>query len=206
MKKRGKIILLIFSSIVILTGITIPLLPFILQFQPAYGTPVFEFPVAEPLNITRLSAYNTPNWGEPGIFHNGIDLVIVGPTQLISPCFGIVTKIWFNINPYVGGEVAMIHVLITVNYAWSVKLVLEPFANTTEIRERQLELIVTKVGTRVEPGDLVGTLLWSTNYPHLHYMIMKNGDDVNPYMYSSSTAQTIFDEIAERTNSTIYYH
>ena len=205
MKKGVKIFLIALLSLTIISGIVIPLLPYMLRFQPAYGAPSLEFPLAEPMNVTRLAAYHTPDWGEPGIFHNGIDLKINGPTQLLSPCYGIVERIWYNINPYSGGgEVAMIHVSIRINYGWSVKLVLEPWANTTEFRDKQLAAIIVTVGTRVQPGDLVGTLLYNYENPHLHYMVI-HGSDVNPYLYSSPAAQAIFEEIATRTNSTIYY-
>ncbi|TFF89864.1 MAG: M23 family metallopeptidase [Promethearchaeota archaeon] len=204
MKKSWKIILIILTVMLAITGIIIPILPFLRGWNPAYGTPAIEFPMSEPLNVTKLSAYNTPNWGEPGKYHNGIELVIEGPTDIISPCYGTVNRIWYNINPYTGGEVAMIHVSIRINYGWSVKLVFEPWANTTEVREQQLAAITVKVGSRVKPGDFIGTLLYNHEYPHLHYMILNN-DDVNPYEYSSPAAKAIFDEIAERTNSTIYY-
>jgi murein DD-endopeptidase MepM/ murein hydrolase activator NlpD len=204
MKKGVKIFLIVLVSLTIVSGIIIPLVPFMIGFNPAYGTPSLEFPFTEPMNITKLSGYNHPDWGEPGVFHNGIDLVIEGPSQLISPCYGIVNRIWYNINPYTGGEVAMIHVSILINYRWSLKLVLEPWANTTEFRDKQLAAIAVKVGTKVSPGDFIGTLLYNYEYPHLHYMVM-HGDDVNPYLYSSPAAQAIFEEIAARTNSTIYY-
>ena len=205
MKRRGKIILIVFISLVVLAGIIVPIIPFLI-FTPAYGRPSLEFPIAEQFNVTRLGAYNTPDWGELGIFHNGIDLIINGPTEVISPCFGVVNRIWYNINPYTGdGEVAMIHVSIMINYRWSLKLVFEPWANTTEIREQQLAAIIVKAGDKVEPGDLIGTLLNNYEYPHLHYMVMYNGDDVCPYAYSSITAKNIFIEIAVRTNSTISY-
>lgn len=204
MKKGVKVFLIVMLSLTITSGIVIPLLPYILRFNPAYGAPSLEFPMIEPLNVTSLSAYHTPDWGEPGVFHNGIDLVIIGPTQLISPCYGIVERIWYNINPYTGGEVAMIHVSIRINLRWSVKLVFEPWANTTEMREKQLAAIAVKAGTRVQPGDLIGTLLYNYEYPHLHYMVL-HGSDVNPYLYSSDAAQLVFEEIASRTNSTIYY-
>lgn len=204
-KKRGKIILITITGIIILAGILVPIMPFMLGWNPAYGTPSFEFPMENISTVVGMSAYNTPDWGEPGIFHNGLDLEISAPTPLVSPCFGVIERIWYNINPYTGGEVAMIHVSIRVNYVWSVKLVFEPWANTTEIREQQLEAIVVKKGDRVQPGDLIGTLLYNYEYPHLHYMIMKNSKDVCPYAYSSLTAQAMFEEIAFLTNSTICY-
>jgi len=206
MKKGVKIFLFVCLGLIILSGILIPLTPYMFHFEPAYGAPSLEFPMAEPLNITKLAAYHTPNWGEPGKFHNGIDLEISGPTQIISPCYGWVQRIWYNINPYAGeGEVAMIHVSIMINLAWSVKLVFEPWANSTEFRERQLDAIIVKVGTYVKPGDFIGTLLYNYEYPHLHYMIMRLGKDVCPYDYSSPTAKSIFEDIATRTNSTICY-
>ena len=205
MKKRWKITLVVLSSLVIIAGIIVPLMPYILGWNPAYGTPAIEFPFENPEDITSISAYYTPDWGESGIFHNGIDLVINASSRIVSPCYGIVSRIWYNINPYAGGEVAMIHVAITINFAWSVKLVFEPNANTTELREEQLEAIEVNVGTKVEPGDFVGTLLSNEYYPHLHFMLMNSQGDVCPYHHSSSTAQAIYEDVAERTNCTICY-
>ncbi|MFW9921910.1 MAG: hypothetical protein ACFFDW_01330 [Candidatus Thorarchaeota archaeon] len=204
MKKGLKITLIVFLSVGIISGIIIPLLPFMLGWNPAYGVPEFEFPFENPDDIVKIAAYHTPDWGEPGIFHNGIDLQIDHPSILISPCNGVIEKIWYNINPYSGSNVAMIHVLIRINYLWTVKLVLEPWANTTEIRELQISSVVP-VGAKLETGDIVGTLLFNYEYPHLHYMIMYQGKDVCPYHYSSPAAQAIFEEIALRTNSTICY-
>jgi hypothetical protein len=68
-----------------------------------------------------------------------------------------------------------------------------------------LEAIVVKRGDRVQPDGLVGTLLYNYQYPHLHYMIMKNSKDVCPYAYSSIAAQALFEEVALLTNSTICY-
>ena len=121
MKKKWKITLVVISSLVILAGIIVPLMPYMLGWNPAYGTPAIEFPFEDPNDIVSISAYYTPDWGEPGVFHNGIDLVINESSTIISPCYGIVSRIWYNINPYTGG-VAMIHVAITINFVWSVKV------------------------------------------------------------------------------------
>ncbi|MHA1125134.1 MAG: M23 family metallopeptidase [Candidatus Heimdallarchaeota archaeon] len=203
MKKGVKIFLIVLLVITIISGIVIPLLPFMLRLNPAYGPPTLEFPIADPMNITKLAAYNTPDWGEPGLFHNGIDLKIENATNIISPCYGIVLNIRTSINPYKGH--IMISVNIMVNYGWSVGLGFEPYSNDTVFHELQLSLIVVKAGQRLQPGDLVGTLLNGGEYPHLHYMVNHNFNDVNPYLYSSDAAQLAFEEIATRTNSTIYY-
>ncbi|MHA1738745.1 MAG: M23 family metallopeptidase [Candidatus Heimdallarchaeota archaeon] len=203
MKKGVKIFLIVLLCITIVSGIVIPLLPFMLRLQPAYGAPSLEFPIAEPMNITSLAAYNTPNWGDPGLFHNGIDLKIENATDIISPCHGIVLNIHSSVNPYKGH--IMISVNIIVNLGWTVGLVFEPYANETDFHELQLSLIVVKAGQRVQPGDLIGTLLNGGEYPHLHYMVNQRFSDVNPYLYSSDAAQLAFEEIATRTNTTIYY-
>ena len=44
MKKKWKIVLVVISSLVILAGIIVPLMPYILGWNPAYGTPAIEFP------------------------------------------------------------------------------------------------------------------------------------------------------------------
>jgi hypothetical protein len=207
MKKWLKITLLIIVSLVVIAGIVVPLVPFMLQWQPAYGTPSFSFPLAEPLNVTKLSAYNTPDWGEPGQHHTGIDLIIEGHnlTKIISPCYGTVTAIESKVNTYSEKAHIMISVHIRVNWRWSVMIVFEPYSDLPSIHSLQLELINVRFGTKVTPGSQIGLLLDGGEYAHIHYTVNSYFKDVNPYTYSSSTAKAAFDEIAERTNSTIYY-
>jgi len=204
MKKGIKIVLIVCLILAIALGIIIPILPFMLHWNPAYGEPSIDFPIAEPLNITRLSAYNTPNWGQPGKFHNGIDLVIENATMIISPCFGTILNINTNANPYQPG-LMMIQVNIKVNLMWTVSLVFEPYSNNTSFNQLQLSLITVKPGQYVTPGTEIGKLLNGGEYPHLHYMVSKFFTNICPYDFSSETAKTIFDEIALRTNSTICY-
>ena len=58
MKKGWKIFLVIVASLIVISGIIIPFLPYILKMNPAYGTPSFEFPFENPDEIVGLSAYN----------------------------------------------------------------------------------------------------------------------------------------------------
>lgn len=171
--------------------------------QINFSNPSLEFPVLEEDKIVRLSAYHTPDWGETGVFHNGIDLVISDNVTIISPVSGIIVAYSENINPYAGN--VLFKIAIAINLAWEVQLVLEPgFLDETN-NSFQSDLIVTSIGNRVSPGDELATLLASENYPHLHYMLLYLGTDVCAYNYSAPTARTTFENIAMNSNSTILY-
>ena len=74
--------------------------------------------------MERLSAYHTPDWGEPGVFHNGIDLVISDNVTIISQISGVISRVSEHVNPYAGN--VLFEIGIAANWGWEVKLVLEP--------------------------------------------------------------------------------
>ncbi|HUU79038.1 MAG TPA: hypothetical protein VMX55_11890 [candidate division Zixibacteria bacterium] len=205
MKKGMKIFLVTGISLLVLTGIVIPILPFMLGWNPTYGTPSFEFPFENPDEIVRLRGYNLIEEGSAyDDHHRGIDLEIsVNGTKVISPCTGTVGLITTSINKNKGH--IMISVNIRINFAWSVMLVFEPYSNSTEFHEYQMSLLKVKFGQKIVEGEEVGLLLIGGEFPHIHYQVNRYFKDVCPYNYSSDEAQTIFDEIAIRTNSTICY-
>ncbi|MFX0054306.1 MAG: M23 family metallopeptidase [Promethearchaeota archaeon] len=168
-----------------------------------FDSPALEFPISEPDRVERLSAYHTPDWGEPGVFHNGIDLVISDDVTIVSPVRGTVVAMSENINPYAGN--VLFDVAISVNWGWEVKLVLEPGFLDSVNNSLQSTMIDATVGQQVEPGDILGTLLFSDNYPHLHYMLFSFGSDVCAYNYSTTEAKSTFESIAVRSGSTILY-
>ena len=47
-----------------------------LGITSGFGAPTLRFPISETGRVERLSAFHTPDWGEPVLFHNGIDHVI----------------------------------------------------------------------------------------------------------------------------------
>ncbi len=165
--------------------------------------PTLVFPIAESDKIERLSAYHTPDWGEPGVFHNGIDLVISENVTIVSPTLGTIVSYSENINPYAGN--ILFEIAIAINLAWEVKLVIEPGFQDTTNNSLQSSLIDVTVGQQVNPGDELGTLLFSDHYPHLHYMLLHFGVDVCAYNYSSSPAQITFNDIATDSNTTILF-
>lgn len=168
-----------------------------------YDDPELDFPILESENVERISAYRTPDWGEPGVFHNGIDLVIFDDVTIVSPANGTVVRITENVNPYAGN--VLFDVTVRINPAWEIHLVLEPgFLDETN-NSLQSDNILVSVNDNLESGDVLATLLHSENYPHLHYMLMHQGSDVCAYNYSSDAARTIFDDIADRSSSVICY-
>jgi len=199
MNKKRKLLLAI-PIIAILFGVGYTM---VLGIAPNFNSPNLEFPISETDRIERLSAFYTPDWGEPGVFHNGIDLVISDDVTIVSPVAGTVTGRSEQINPYAGN--VLFEIMIAVNWASSVKLVLEPgFLDETN-NSLQSSMIEAVFGQRVEVGDKLATLLFSDNYAHLHYMLSYFGSEVCAYNYSSPTARSNFEAIALASNSTIFY-
>ncbi len=170
---------------------------------PDTPPPQLEFPIAESDLVERLSAYHTPDWGEPGVYHNGIDLVISTDVTVIAPCSGKITAISETVNPYAGN--VLFSIGITVDFVWAVKLVLEPGFHDDTNNSAQHDAIRVSIGESVTTGTELARLLHSENYPHLHYMLLYHGMDVSAYDFSSPTAKAIFEDIAARSNSTIEY-
>ncbi|NHK32337.1 MAG: peptidoglycan DD-metalloendopeptidase family protein [Asgard group archaeon] len=203
MKKRGKITLIVFSSLIILAGIIIPIFPFIMRWNPAYGAPSLEFPFENPDDIIWLRGYNLIEEGETYTdYHKGIDLKIsVNGSKVISPCTGTVGLITSTVHQYKGHT--MISINIRINLVWSIMIVFEPYSNSSELIEYQKSLIIVKPGQRIEVGDEIGILLIGGEFPHIHYQVNRYLKDICPFDYSSNDARVAFLEIAERTNSTI---
>ncbi len=189
----------IISSLLIIIGIVL------IGFGnlPDTPSPQLAFPIQEPDSIERLAAYHTPDWGEPGVYHNGIDLVISENVTVVSPCAGTVSNLDEHVNPYAGN--ILFSIMITIDHVWAVKLVLEPGFKDSANNSAQTEAIVVSAGDTVATGDKVATLLYSENYAHLHYMLLYRGTDVSAYDFSSPAAKSTFEEIATRSNSTIQY-
>ena len=197
---RKRKALLVLPIVIVLVGFGYTL---ILGIAPGFTTPTLEFPISETGSVERLSAYHTPDWGEPGVFHNGIDLVISDNVTIVSPVAGTVLGLSEHVNPYAGN--VLFEIGIAVNWGWEVKLVLEPgFLDATN-NSLQSGLIDAVFGQRVSPGDSLATLLFSDHYAHLHYMLISFGSDVCAYNYSSTTARSTFESIASSSNSTILY-
>ncbi|HUT80770.1 MAG TPA: hypothetical protein VMZ29_06150 [Candidatus Bathyarchaeia archaeon] len=205
MKKGRKIALIVFCSLIILTGIVTPILPFMMGWSPAYGVPMLEFPFETSTDIVRLRGYNLiEDGGSYKDHHSGIDLEIsINSTKVISPCTGTVGLITSSVNKNKGH--IMISINIRINLVWSIMLVFEPYSNSTEFHEYQMSLLKVKFGQKIEVGEEVGILLIGGEFPHIHYTVNRYFSDVCPYEYSSTSAQAYFDEIAIRSNSTICY-
>jgi len=194
---------LLSAMLIVFVGISV--VTYFIFFSGAiqYDDPELDFPILESENVERISAYRTPDWGEPGVFHNGIDLVISDDVTVVSPVNGTVVQVTENVNPYAGN--VLFDVTVRINPAWEIHLVLEPGYLDETNNSLQSDNILVSMNDNLGSGDVVATLLHSENYPHLHYMLMHQGSDVCAYNYSSDAARTIFDEIAARSSSVICY-
>ena len=169
------------------------------EFQP------LEFPFANAEDIVRIAAFGIPNWSdtEP---HNGIDLVVdehLESARIISPTAGKVTAISTQENPYSDsvGQL-LVTIAIRINNEWTVYLVLEPGTVDPTLKTAQLAAIHVSEGQDVEIGTSVADLIVGTlGYPHLHYMVERNGVAVCAYAHSSDAAQATFVSLSNLPDS-----
>ena len=203
-KKRRKNFLITVSVLIIVIGGLIPLIPYLMRWNPKFGPPSLEFPFLNPDDVIWLRGYNLVEEGDaPSEYHTGVDLKIENSSIILSPCTGTIGIISSTVHEIKGH--IMISINIRINLSWSVMIVFEPYSNSTTVHEEQLSLINAKFGQRIEVGDELGTLLNGGEFPHIHYTVRHFFKPVCPFNYSSTMAQATFLEVATRTNSTICY-
>ncbi len=175
---------------------------------------LLEFPFEDPSTIVRMAAFNIPDWGEPGVYHNGIDLIIdtpdepqllENPVKLIAPASGRISSVTVDENPY-NPECVIFGIIISINKDMTVILALEPMLGEGEDAEDQLNLITVEKNQMVTTGEEVAWLIdGKREYSHLHYMVEYKGEIVSPYDYSTPEAKIVFDEISLRTGEPVNY-
>ncbi|MHA1785735.1 MAG: hypothetical protein ACTSVE_11120 [Candidatus Helarchaeota archaeon] len=204
MIKKKKYILIFTSVLSGMAIIFLLIIPLTFHFDPIIGPPTLEFPIQDSNNVTQLRGFNIPNWGEEGVNHNGIDLLIKNYTVVVAPISGIIISITDTINPYAGNM--LLKVQLMVNYEWTVSMVFEPGSNRSSINDLQRSLISVHLFQVVSVGDVIGILLDSGEYSHLHFQITHNFfGPFCPYQYSSQSARAIYESIASITSETICY-
>lgn len=162
---------------------------------------ILEFPFSNAGDIIRMAAYGIPNWSgtEP---HNGIDLQVTNAlthSAILSPAAGTVTRIQVSENPFSNPiNQLMVTVTILTPSGLEVSLVLEPSTADPTLKSNQVAAIYVTEGQTVGVGNHVADLLVGTlGYPHLHYMVMKDGEFVCAYAYSTPAAQATFATLAQ---------
>jgi hypothetical protein len=172
-----------------------------LVFQP------LEFPFSHAGDIVGISAHGIPNWSgsEP---HNGIDMVVderLASARIISPTAGEVTAISIRENPFSHppGQI-LVTIAIRINNEWTVSLVLEPGDDDPAIKAAQLAAILVSEGQELAVGAPVADLVvGSLGYPHLHYMVHREGEAVCAYAHSSDAAKATFVGLAGLPDSSL---
>jgi len=205
MKKGVLIFLTVVGIIVIGIGgflFFVPISPFYLFPEDC---PPLDFPMeGGTLNITGFNGFNISNWGEPGVYHNGIDFA-VNPhnwTGILAVADGKVTKIEETGNPYAGGKI-MFSIYMTIARGWILKYVIEPSATTEYANQLQRNNIYVIKGQEIDKGERIARLLCTVEpYSHLHFMIQARSTVVCSYMYSSPAARLIYESLASTYNKT----
>ncbi len=177
----------------------------IVQCENGGGLEPLGFPFSTPSHVVRLAAFGIPNWSdtEP---HNGTDLVVdenLQSTKIISPTNGTIRSIDVSENPFSNPpNQLLLAVEISVNSEWTVVLVLEPSTVDEQLKTNQIEAVQVEVGQSVVTGDEIADLLiGDLGYPHLHYMLERDGELVCAYKHSSESTKALFESIPKSFES-----
>jgi len=173
-----------------------------------FGDVVFQplsFPFKTPAAVVRLAAFGIPNWSgtKP---HNGIDLVAnqeLSSTKLISPTNGTIKAIHISENPFSHPpNQLLLQIEIKVNSEWTVAMVIEPSTLDEQLKANQIAAVKVAEGQSVATGDeITDLLIGDLGYPHLHFMLERNGAVVCAYMFSSDSAKALFEAIPKVSQS-----
>jgi bla regulator protein blaR1 len=128
-------------------------------------------PSGLPVDISKLTAEES-GYGmrmnpylKKKMFHTGIDFTLPAGEKAMATADGVVVKAIDD--PKMGNQVVIKHgEVYTTSYA-------------------HLQRMVVSEGTKVSKGEIigyVGSTGWSTG-PHLHYEVLKNGENVDPAEY-----------------------
>src|SRR5271157_956114 len=124
--------------------------------------PPLEFPIAGGAqNITDFNGFNITNWGAPGSYHNGMDLVTTGHnwTSIVAAAPGQVIAISETPNPNSNPPGAtMFGISVRVGCRWVVIYNMEPVAYLESQRALQRQEIYVKVGDQVTQGETIARL------------------------------------------------
>jgi len=164
-----------------------------------YDFELMEFPFANPAEIRRMAAFGIPNWSgtEP---HNGIDLIInesVYSARILSPTNGTIDSIEMSENPFSHpANQLILTITIYINSEWKVALVIEPGTTDEWVKTSQRNAVLVQEGDTVYKSQYITDLLvGEQGYPHLHYMILRDDVPVCAYLYSSTIARQMFENI-----------
>ncbi|HMF33618.1 MAG TPA: M23 family metallopeptidase [Candidatus Lokiarchaeia archaeon] len=170
--------------------------------------PPLEFPIAGGAqNITDFNGFNITNWGAPGSYHNGMDLVTTGHnwTSIVAAAPGQVIAISETPNPNSNPPGAtMFGISVRVGCRWVVIYNMEPVAYLESQRALQRQEIYVKVGDQVTQGETIARLLCTNmTYNHLHFMLQNSNVIDCAYYFSSPAAKAIYDQLAQTFNKTV---
>lgn len=185
----------LYVSIVVVILISLGLV-FVFLYQCPHGylkdypPPSFALPYISKDEIVRVPQM----WSPPN--HLGVDFEGKMDTRFCAVCNGEIT----SISKYVmnGYGTWAITINLKINPTYSAIYVFEPDTTEESIADLQLQKIAVKVGDKVTTGQLIGKLYAHGGYPHLHFVVSKNGEWVDPFPYFTEEAQKEIMELHEK--------
>lgn len=154
--------------------------------QPAESpSPSFVLPYIskdEIVSVPRM--WNPPNY-------IGIDFKGKNDTRFVAVCNGEITEVrkYLMSSGYGANITRAVTVNLQINSTTSIQYVFEPNTANESIADLQLQKIVVKTGDKIKTGDIIGKLYAYGSFPHLHLVVYKNGEPINPFPYFTEEAQ-----------------
>ncbi len=199
MNRKWKIVIIVFTTIVIIIGSIMGIIVLLNlpdgDLPPSQNdppeAPILLFPVENTDVLITLDAFIWDNVS--GFLHNGIDFGINDTATIIASCNMTCNdkNLFYN---ELGGH-WQAGASFTINEDYELFVAFESFAENETFGNIQLDAIIVEIGQVVTQGELIGNLLYHRAGAHIHFMLQKNNEPVCPYQYFSADAKSIFDNL-----------
>lgn len=118
-----------------------------------------------------------------GFIHNGIDYFFTNGSSYIAAAPGNVISV--QINDFGSSQANRYRVAINIRFNATIVLLynLEPWTNSTTLRDAVVSQIQVKTGDWVVKGQPLGTFVGYTDGAHVHFGVLVNGNAHCPKQY-----------------------
>jgi murein DD-endopeptidase MepM/ murein hydrolase activator NlpD len=144
-------------------------------------------------------AFSTTASAPWGFAHNGIDFMPGAdfvPFQAVSS--GVVEDVTLSQNSSTSNW--QVNVRITYNATYSLEYIFEPFSSIAADGQAQLASVLVSSGQSLVAGDTVGSVRTFGGGAHLHFSLVKSGNQVCPEPYFTPEAGAAVRDLIHKTN------
>jgi murein DD-endopeptidase MepM/ murein hydrolase activator NlpD len=118
-----------------------------------------------------------------GFIHNGIDYFYFNNSDVIAAAPGVVERIDLKDWGPGGAHRYTISVEIRFNATVTLMYGFEPWTNSTDEQNQQVDMFNFEVGTWFAKGDVIAKFLKAGDGAHIHFGVYQNGEARDPTLY-----------------------